>query len=217
MSGYYQFSKELTNRIIAYSIDRARQLWGDDAIASVSIVYKSHLFDGIFGTWAKDWSEEYNIKIKFVQPATAYRNLLAYGIRGRELIIAGNEWADAMHDILLNIFGLDAQQTRCTENVYLHPDVYGLSEYQNVHGSTDDITSKALGNTAATVRAAALILERHAGCKGIEAAMEVALSSLRRRNMVTPDEEGRTSTTEVVDCILDTMTAACLAPSYLGL
>ena len=217
MSGSYQFSKELTNRVIAYSIDRARQLWGDNTITSVSIVYKSHLVDGVFGTWAEDWSEEYDIKIKFVQPATAYKDLLAYGIRGRELIIAGNEWADTMHVILLNIFGLDAQQTRCTENVYLHPDVYGLSEYQNVHSSTDDITIKGLGSPAATVRAAALILERHAGCKGIEAAMELALSSLRRRNMVTPDHEGSTSPTEVVDRILDTMTAACLAPSYLGL
>lgn len=42
-------------------------------------------------------------------------------------MIVGNEWADIMHVVLLNMFGLGVQETRCTENLYLHPDVYGLS------------------------------------------------------------------------------------------
>ena len=207
MSRSCQFSKELTGRIIAYSIDRARQLWGDDAIASVSMVYKFHLFDGVFSAWAKEWSKEYGIKIEYVQPDTANRNLLAFGIRGHQLVIAGNEWADIMHVVLLNMFGQGAQETRCTENVYLHPDVYGLSEYQTVHGSADDIAGKGLVNPAATVRAAASILERNTGCKGIKAALEAALLSLRQGNIVTPDQGGDKSTNEVVDSILDTVTA----------
>ncbi|KAM0800966.1 isocitrate dehydrogenase [Usnea florida] len=212
-----QFSKELTNRIITYSIDRAHQLWGEGAIASVSMVYKFHLFDGVFSAWAKEWSKEHGIKIAFVQPDTANRNLLAYGIRGRQLMIAGNEWADIMHVVLLNIFGQGAQETRCTENVYLHPDVYGLSEYQTVHGSADDIAGKGLVNPTATVRAAASILERYAGCKGIKADVELALMSLRRRNAVTQDQGGTKSTMEVVDSILDSVTTAPLPTFERGL
>ena len=220
-----QFSKELTNRIITYSIGRARQLWGEGAIASIGLIYKFHLFDGVFSAWAKEWSEEHGIKIDFVQPDTANRNLLAYGIRGRQLMIAGNEWADIMHVVLLNIFGQGAQETRCTENVYLHPDVYGLSEYQTVHGSADDIAGKGLVNPTATVRAAASILERFAGCKGIKADVELALLSLRRRNAVTQDQGGTKSTMEVVDSILDSVTTAPLPalerglsqPSYTGI
>ncbi|CAF9928813.1 MAG: hypothetical protein ALECFALPRED_004149 [Alectoria fallacina] len=120
-----------------------------------------------------------------------------------------------MHVVLLNIFGLGVQETRCTENVSLHPDVYDLSEYQTVHGSADDIAGKGLVNPAATIRAAASILEHHAGCKGIQAAIELALLSLRPRNKVTLDQGGDVSTTKVIDSILDTVTAAPRPPSRM--
>lgn len=203
-----QFSKALTERIIAYSIDRARELWGDATPESVNMVYKFHLFDGVFSLWAEDWSKKYGIKINLVQPDTANRNILAFGIQGRQLMIAGNEWADIMHVILLNMFGQGAQEARCTENVYLHPELHGLSEYQTVHGSADDIAGKGTVNPSATVRAAAAILERHAGCKGVEEAMDRALLILQRRKAVTPDQGGQMSSTEVVDSILDILAKA---------
>ena len=181
------------------------------------MVYKFHLFDGVFSAWAKEWSKEHGVKVDFVQPDTVNRNLLAFGIRGRQLIIAGNEWADIMHVVLLNIFGLGVQEIRCTGNVYLHPNVYGLSEYQTVHGSADDIAVKGLVNPAATIRAAASILEHQAGCKGIQAAIELVLLSLRRRNKVTLDQGGNLSNTEVIDSILDTVTAAPRPPSKMGI
>ena len=181
------------------------------------MVYKFHLFDGVFSAWAKEWSNEHSINIEFVQPDTANMNLLVFGIRGRKLMIAGNEWADIMHVILLDMFGLGAQETRCTENVYLHPDVYGLIEYQTVHGSADDIAGKGIFNPVATVRAAASILERHAGCKGIGEAIELALLSSRRRYIITPDQGGNKSTTEIVDSILETVTAAPSHRSEIGL
>ena len=201
--------------MITYSIDRACQLWGDDAINSVSMVYMFDASDGLFSTWAKEWSKQYGVKIAFVQPDMVSRHILAHGIRGRHLMIAGSEWAEAMHTILLETFGLDAQEPRCIENVYMHPDVYGLSEYQTVHVSADAFAGKGLANPVAMIRTAASVLEHHAGCKGVKAAMEVALSSLRRRNSAMP-EQGR-DRWKFVDSILDTMTAASLAPTYLAL
>ncbi|CAD6565601.1 MAG: hypothetical protein ASARMPRED_007364 [Alectoria sarmentosa] len=173
VKGSIQLSKELTNHIIAYSIDRAHQLWGD----------------GVFSAWAKEWSKEHGVKIDFVQPDTADRSLLTFGIRGCQLIIAGNEWADIMHVVLLNISGLGT-----------------------VHGSADDIAVKGLVNPAATIRAAASILEHQAGCKGIQLAIEFALLSLRRRPKVTLDQGGNSSNTEVIDSIFDTVTAAPRPP-----
>ena len=200
------FSKELTTRIIAYSINRARQVWGEGSIASVTLIYKFHLFDGVFSTWAKEWSKEYGIKIEYVQPDTANRNLLAFGIQGRQVVIAGNEWADIMHVVLLDMFGLGAQETRCTENVYLHPDVYGLTEFQTVHGSADDIADKGLVNPTATIRVAASILESSTEGKGIKSATEAALLNLRQNNITTRDQGGDKTTNEVVDSVLEAVT-----------
>ena len=210
------FSKSLTERIIIYSIDRARELWGDAAPDSINLVYKFHLFDGVFSLWAKEWFQMYGVKINLVQPDTANRNILAFGIQGRQLMIAGNEWADIMHVILLDMFGQGAQEARCTENVYLHPELHGLSEYQTVHGSADDIAGKGIVNPSATMRAAAAILERHAGCKGIEEAMDQALLVLQRRKAVTPDQGGQLSSTEVVDSVLDILAKAKTLPSTLS-
>lgn len=201
--------------MITYSIDRARQLWGDGAINSVSMAYMFDASDGVFSTWAKEWSKQYGFEIAFVHPDRVSRHILAHGIRGRHLMIAGNEWAETMRTILLETFGLEAHEPRCIENVYMHPDVYGLSEYQTVHDSAEDSTGKELVNPVAMIRTAASVLEHHAGCKGVEAALEVALSSLRRRNLATPEQGGNRA--KFVDSILDTMTAASLAPTYLGL
>ena len=201
--------------MITYSINRARQLWGDGAINSVSLVYMFDVSDGVFITWAKEWSKQYRVKIAFVQPDMVSRHILAHGIQGRHLMIVGNEWAETVHAILLETFRLDAREARCIENVYMHPDAYGLSEYQIIHGSADDFAGKGLADPVAMIRTAASILEHHAGCKGVEAAMEIALSSLRRRNLATPEQGHNRS--KFVDSILDTMTAASLAPTYLGL
>lgn len=198
--------------MIAFSLQRARQLWGPHAIDSVSMVYKFHLFDGIFSIWAKEWSKEHGVRVEFVQPDTANRNLLAFGVRGRQLMIAGNEWADIMHVIILDMLGQGAQEARCTENVYLRPDVQGLSEYQTVHGSADDIAGQGLVNPSATVRAAAAILERHGACHGVEALIDRTLLTLRRMNVVTRDQAGDKSTTECVDAILQNVESALTIP-----
>jgi len=198
-----EFSKEMTGRIISYSIGRARELWG--SVDKVTMVYKFHLFDGVFSIWAKEWSKEFGVKVEFVQPDTANRNLLAFGVQGKELMIAGNEWADVMHVILLNMLGQGAQEGRCTENVYLHPSVAGLSEYQTVHGSADDIEGKGIVNPAATIRAAAAILERNCGCKGAENDVDHALQVLGEQKKGTPDEGGKMTTMETVDSFLNVM------------
>ena len=154
------------------------------------MIYKFHLFDGVFSAWAKEWSKEHGIKFEFIQLDTVNRNLSAIGHRGRQLAIAGNEWANIMHVKLFWLFDVGDEEARCTENIYLHPQVHGLSKFQTMHGSADDLAGKGTVNPSATLRAAAAILERHGGCKGLEQRMDWALDELECDDRGTPDQWG---------------------------
>jgi nicotinamidase-related amidase/isocitrate/isopropylmalate dehydrogenase len=202
----FELNKDLMAKIVSYSIDRARQMWGHDGIDRVTMVYKFHLFDGVLSSWVKELSAYHGLKIEIVQPDTANRNLVTHGVKGHHLMIAGNEWGDIMHVMLLDRFGYGPQENRCAENVCLHPDLHGLVEYQTVHGSADDIAGRGVVNPGATLRAAATILERHGACTGAEKAMERTLQILQQQGIVTPDLGGHSSTDAVVDAVLQTST-----------
>jgi tartrate dehydrogenase/decarboxylase / D-malate dehydrogenase len=153
------------------------------------------------------------VRITLCQPDTANRNLIEHGLGRRTLLIAGNEWADIMHVMLLDRFGRHRQENRCTENHHLHPDVRGLVEYQTVHGSADDIAGRDEVNPTATIRAAAAVAERHCGCAGTVGLVERALESLRDNSVGTRDVGGRHGATAVVDALLDVLAAQPVAGS----
>ncbi|GGX81580.1 isocitrate/isopropylmalate family dehydrogenase [Streptomyces minutiscleroticus] len=201
------FSRETTEAVVGYALERARREWGDGRVARVVMAYKFHLLDGAFDAWVADLADRLDVRIEVFQPDTVNRNLITHGLPDRTLLIAGNEWADIMHVVLLDRFGSDRQENRCTENVCLDPGVAGLVEYQTVHGSADDLAGRDLVNPVATIRAAARVAERHAGCPGAVQATETALAVLDEQGVHTPDLGGRHSTTAVVDALLDALEA----------
>lgn len=139
------FDKAIFGRIISYALSRARESWGEDTqIDSLTMVYKHHLFDGVFDVWAQELSQRHGLHIQFIQPDTMNRNILAFGVQGRQLIIAGNEYADIMEVLFLDMFDQGVQETSYSENVYLAPATSQLVEYQTVHGSADDLTGQEL-------------------------------------------------------------------------
>ncbi|GAQ03986.1 hypothetical protein ALT_1307 [Aspergillus lentulus] len=194
------FSKAIFTRILSYALARANQLWG--TTNSVTMVYKFHLFDGLFHTWATEWERTFGVTIRFVQGDTMNRDLLAFGVSGHNLVISGNEYADIMQTILLDRFGLGAQESACAENVYLHPDVQGLSEYQTAHGSADDLVGRGVVNPTATIRAAAAVLEDQAGCAGVKRKVDGMLGDLGARGIGTPDQGGTATTERFVEAFL---------------
>ncbi|WNV88935.1 isocitrate/isopropylmalate family dehydrogenase [Umezawaea sp. Da 62-37] len=202
-----EFSREITDKVIAHALKRARREWPDGEVDQVVMAYKFHLLDGALDEWVTEASARHGVEIRLCQPDTVNRNLIEHGLSPRTVIIAGNEWGDIMHVVLLDRFGSERQENRFTENVHLHPDVAGLVEYQTVHGSADDLAGRDVVNPVATVRAAAAIAERHAGCTGAIRAVERALGSIGARGVLTPDLGGRSSTTEVVDALLDVLEA----------
>lgn len=173
-----EFSREVTEKILRFAVDRAGEVWPGEGTARVLMAYKFHLLDGALDDWVAAFRYRHGIDARLFQPDTVNRNMITHGLVDRTVIVAGNEWADIMHVVLLDRFGSERQENRCTENVYLHPDLNGLVEYQTVHGSADDLEGTDTVNPTATVRAAALIAERHAGCAGAVAAVETALAAV---------------------------------------
>ncbi|OJJ70089.1 hypothetical protein ASPBRDRAFT_129917 [Aspergillus brasiliensis CBS 101740] len=201
------FSKDVFSRIVTFALRRARTLLptADDNIEAITLVYKFHLFDGLFHTWAQEWQSVHGILIRFVQGDTMNRDLLAFGVQGHQLLIAANEYADLMQTMFLDRFGLGVQETTYAENVYLHPTVQGLVEYQTAHGSADDLTGKGIVNPTATIRAAAALLEDQASCHGMKMRVDDALQQMRVKGIATPDQGGWSTTTSFVEIFLQAM------------
>ncbi|WP_440571194.1 isocitrate/isopropylmalate family dehydrogenase [Streptomyces sp. KR2] len=197
-----EFSRETTAEVVSYALERARRRWPDGRTGPVVMAYKFHLLDGVLGAWAEELSARLGVEIQLYQPDTVNRNLITHGLADRTVLIAGNEWADIMHVVLLDRFDGERQENRCTENVYLHADVRGLTEYQTVHGSADDLAGRDLVNPVATVRAAAAVAEHHAGCPGAVQEVERALARVLDRGVATADLGGAYGTAAVVDALL---------------
>ncbi|WP_067475036.1 isocitrate/isopropylmalate family dehydrogenase [Actinomadura hibisca] len=199
------FSREITEKVVAFAVERARRQWPDGGVDEIVMAYKFHLLDGALDEWVAAAAERHGVRVRLCQPDTVNRDLIEKGPPPRSVIIAGNEWADIMHVVLLDRFGSERQENRCTENIYLHPDAAGLAEYQTVHGSADDLEGRDAVNPTATVRAAAMVAERHAGCAGAVRMVERGLEALGRQGVRTADLGGRHSTTAVVDALIDAL------------
>ncbi|GKZ66771.1 hypothetical protein AnigIFM50267_000640 [Aspergillus niger] len=218
------FRKAIFDRIIAFGLTRARQLLearitGAAAIDTITLVYKFHLFDGLFLQWARDWEQTYGVTVRCVQGDTMNRNLLAAGgIEGHQVLIAANEYADLMQTVLLDRFGLGAQEGACAENIYLHPTVQGLSEWQTAHGSADDLTGQGIVNPTATIRAVAAILEDKALYVGVKRITDLALHQLAVQGLQTPDQGGSATTLAFVEGFLDAaaVLSAVTSPASLA-
>ncbi|KAF7592024.1 hypothetical protein BBP40_000805, partial [Aspergillus hancockii] len=185
------FSRDTFDRILEFTLDRAKERWGADNVPkSITLAYKFHLFDGLFQAWAEHWKSRYGIDVDFIQPDTLNRSLMASGVQGHRIIIAGNEYADIIQPVFLKWFGNLTPETMYAENIYLRPDLHRLSEYQTVHGSADAIAGQNLVNPFATIRAAAAIIQRHGGSDavGIQSLTEQAIQRLLRKNLTTKDQ-----------------------------
>ena len=197
------FCYDVFERLVAYALQRAHEHWGEEAkIEVLTLVYKHHLFDGVFDEWARSWSRKYDLRIQFIQPDTMNRNILMKGFQGRELVIASNEYADIMEVFFLKMFDRGSQENNYSQNVYLAPTLNQLTEYQTVHGSADDLTNQDLVNPSATMKAAAQILETHGACKGLENAMSRSIETLVGQKRCTPDQGGNLKTSAFVSAVL---------------
>ena len=54
-------------------------------------------------------------------------------------MIVGNEHADIMEVLFLDMFGQHVQENSRSQNVFLAPSLNERAEYQTVHGSADNL------------------------------------------------------------------------------
>lgn len=164
------FHKEKLRRIYDYAAAESRAWLGVDA--ETWFVYKHHLFANSFVSWIAEICPQ----AALLQPGMAFAKLSgpAAGESARPLLlIAGNEIGDMLQEVFIG----QHRETSCARNVYLHPDVAGLAEYQTVHGSADDLAGQQRVNPLATLRAAAAIFDGPLGLTGIGGAMEKAIAA----------------------------------------
>lgn len=199
-----EFRRDWTERLLDYARAEAAAHFGSpDAIDHVLLAYKFHLLDNRFASWVEAYGRRHGLRLRLFQPDTMNRHLLRGTFRGNVLIVGGNEWVDVMHAELLARFGLGLQENRHTRNVYLAEGVAGIIEYQTVHGSADDIAGRGIVNPTATLRAAAHLLEQHAGCEDAFARMERAINAALHDGAATPDLGGQATTDSSTRLILN--------------
>lgn len=167
------FHKAKLRRIHDYAAVEASTWLGPDA--ETWFVYKHHLFANNFVSWISEICPQAVV----LQPGMAFAKLS--GPREARssrplLLIAGNEIGDLLQEVFMDQTGLH-RETSCARNVYLHPDVEGLVEYQTVHGSADDLACQQRVNPLATLRAAAALFDRYLGLAGISDALEKAIAA----------------------------------------
>lgn len=203
------FSREVTERVLdAAWAEGLRYFGGAEQIDLVALAYKFHLLDRRLAIWVDDWSRSRGVELSLWQPDTVNRQLRRDTFRGNVLLVGSNEWGDIMHAELVHRAGLGSQDEHCSKNIYTAPELGGLVEHQTVHGSADDIAGRSLVNPTAALRAAATILEEHAGVEGIQANLETGLTRTRARGVATPDAGGHASTDDVTrTAIAETLAA----------
>jgi len=142
--------------------------------AETWFVYKHHLFANNFVSWISEICPQAAV----LQPGAAFAKLSGGETRSSRplLLIAGNEIGDLLQEVFTDQAGLH-RETSCARNVYLHPDVEGLVEYQTVHGSADDLAGQQRVNPLATLRAAAALFDRYLGLAGMSDALEKATAA----------------------------------------
>ena len=203
------FSRAVTERVLdAAWAEALRHFGGPERVDHVALAYKFHLLDRRFAIWVADWSRTRSVALSLWQPDTINRLLRRDTLRGNVLLVGSNEWGDIMHAELVSRAGLGSQDEHCSRNRYTAPELGGLVEHQTVHGSADDLAGRALVNPTATLRAAAAILEEHAGVDGIRARLEAGLTRTRARGVATPDAGGRASTGDVIRVAIEETLAA---------
>jgi isocitrate/isopropylmalate dehydrogenase len=197
------FSRANTRRVLAFALAEAVARHGAAAALDHTVVTcKFHLLGTRFARWVAEFAEESGVPFQVWQPDTTNRQLLRGALAGRVLLVAANEWGDVMHADLLARCGLGAQEERCSRTVFLDDDVAGLEEIQTVHGSADDIAGRGVVNPVATLRAAALLVERSGRGGGAVAHMERALALAASEGCATPDAGGTATTAAVVERVL---------------
>jgi len=163
------------------------------------VVYKHHLFANLIQKWVTDVLPN----IQVYQPNHATELLFQDYFTSQKsndlLMIVGNEVGDILHEVLIFHLEIGSRHTLYSKNIYLGDEFKGLTEYQTVHGSADNIAKKNIVNPTATLRALGNIVENILGIDNFSSSMDRAIEYAYKK--LSPCN-GIPKTNMVVDLIL---------------
>ncbi len=186
-----KFNKAHIQALAGYSIQLARDFFGEGISFHKWSIYKFHLFGDILEKWFTDFDRDF----KAFQPDTGSTNLYRMISNDRHnnqsqnlLVICSNEVGDLIFEPILGYINLsdDAKIDFYTRNYYIAQPFNGnLLEYQTVHGSADDIKNLNKVMPYAVLRIVADIAENNFEIKGIKSFLETVIGIAKRKRLNT--------------------------------
>lgn len=193
------FSLDSFKTLAEYSLAEAQRTLRNGF--DVWVVYKHHLFANVLEKWTNETLPGATV----CQPNHATQLLYDYFVEsdGRDLLlITGNEIGDILHEVLIFQLQLGTRNTMYSRNVYTHPKLAGLVEYQTVHGSADNIANRHIVNPLATLRAVGALVTEHLDRPEFLASMDDAISAVQDDGVMGYDGGGSASTFEITNSVL---------------
>ena len=193
------FTRRGIERIVRFAFELARRRNGRKRVTSVT---KSNaqgfgmvLWDRTFASVAAAYPD---ISTESLLVDAAAMNFIRRP-ESFDVVVASNLFGDILSDISAILVG----SMGLAPSANLDPLHRFPSMFEPVHGSAPDIAGKGVVNPLATILSAAMMLdhlEAHEAATRVERAVAAVLAEGRAR---TPDLDGRSSTMEVTDAVLE--------------
>ncbi|CAH1694770.1 D-malate/3-isopropylmalate dehydrogenase (decarboxylating) [Hyphomicrobiales bacterium] len=196
------FTRKAVERILRYGFEQARRRTRRLASVTKSNAQKHSMvfWDEVTDIVAKDYPD---VEVKrYHVDAIAARFIT--NPETLDVVVASNLFGDILTDIGAAIQG----GLGFAASANINPEGGVPSMFEPVHGSAPDIAHRGIANPLATIWTAALMLE-HLGEAEAGTAMLAAIEETTRAGEVlTPDQGGRASTTDVADAVVRNLRAA---------
>lgn len=194
------FTRRGTDRIIRHAFNHARKHGKKrlvSATKSNALNYSMVFWDKVFTEVAADFPD--------VEPRSVHVDALA-GLfimkpEVLDVVVASNLFGDILTDLGSAMLG----SIGVSPSANLNPERQFPSMFEPVHGSAPDIAGKGIANPVGTLWSIALMLEHLELPESADLLMVALGSVLRARQIRTPDLGGKSSTTEMVDAVLEAM------------
>ncbi len=196
------FTKHGVERIIRFAFELARKRNRKRKVASITKSnaqgFSMVLWDRVF----RDVASEYlDIETESLLVDAAAMNFIRRP-QTFDVVVASNLFGDILSDISAMVTG----SIGLAASGNLDPTRKFPSMFEPVHGSAPDIAGKGIANPLAAIFSAAMMLD-HLGLSEAANRMDAAVRSvLAGKRVRTPDLGGHSSTQQVLDAVLNSLT-----------
>ena len=190
-----KYSKVQIRRLVEFAKKRGDSRFGRKNY-SIWASYKNHLFSNRISAWF----EEFDPKIQVFQPDTGFTKLFDF-INGRKenghdniVFITSNEIGDLVYEPFIEILKSTGEKLDLfSKSFFINPPFKGnqFVEYQNVHGSADDLFKEQREHELipySTLRIAAEILKKQFELNHIQGIVDKAIAKTKLHFLISEEK-----------------------------